>query len=66
MFECQICYEKTSNLKTLPRCKHAFCSDCINEWSQTSDKCPMCRQKFVINPVPLDRDLRCLLRLINV
>jgi len=44
--ECSIClnnFELNTIIKTLP-CFHKFHEDCINEWFQHSDICPICKK----------------------
>ena len=44
---CAICYQVYSGLKAfLPTCKHTYCPPCIKEWSQQTNHCPLCKQKF--------------------
>jgi hypothetical protein len=39
--ECPICYE-WKHCETVT-CGHSLCEDCLYEWLEYSDKCPMCR-----------------------
>ena len=39
--ECSICYENHSNITT--RCNHFFCSDCLTQWINNHNNCPICR-----------------------
>ncbi|GKE01969.1 zinc finger, CCHC-type containing protein, partial [Tanacetum coccineum] len=48
--KCPICLEKIrtgDDLKELP-CKHAFHTDCIAPWFQSSNTCPYCRGKLPV------------------
>ena len=46
--ECAICLSKfkdTEFLRLLPKCKHAFHIDCIDNWLGKHSSCPLCRHK---------------------
>ena len=36
---CSICYDSNLMMRCEP-CEHIFCSDCMEMWSQISNKCP--------------------------
>lgn len=40
--ECAICYERGDDIIST-RCKHDFCRQCLNRWSQINRTCPYCR-----------------------
>ncbi|KVH96940.1 Zinc finger, RING/FYVE/PHD-type [Cynara cardunculus var. scolymus] len=40
--ECGICMEMNGKL-VLPKCNHAMCSNCYNDWCTRSLSCPFCR-----------------------
>lgn len=40
---CSICLDTLTNPKTL-RCKHVFCSECIQNALAFSNKCPLCQE----------------------
>ncbi|GAB2268304.1 hypothetical protein Dimus_003275, partial [Dionaea muscipula] len=45
--ECAVClsrFEDIEILRLLPKCKHAFHIDCIDEWLDRHSTCPLCRQ----------------------
>ncbi|KAK3438303.1 hypothetical protein EUGRSUZ_C02915 [Eucalyptus grandis] len=47
--ECAVCinrFEDSETLRLLPRCKHAFHSNCIDQWLKSHSSCPLCRYKF--------------------
>ena len=44
--ECPICSRMMKNKKTLDKCKHSFCKNCIEEAFQHSKKCPLCSQVY--------------------
>ena len=39
--ECVVCFSPTDN--TLPPCDHRVCLECIQQWTEISLHCPMCR-----------------------
>ena len=43
--KCIICYDKFKK-KTKLNCNHSFCTKCIQEWSNSKNTCPICRQIF--------------------
>ncbi|KAF8393408.1 hypothetical protein HHK36_021652 [Tetracentron sinense] len=46
--ECAVClskFEDTEILRLLPKCKHAFHIDCIDQWLENHSSCPLCRLK---------------------
>ncbi|XP_030543079.1 E3 ubiquitin-protein ligase ATL42-like [Rhodamnia argentea] len=47
--ECAVCinkFEDSETLRLLPQCKHAFHSNCIDQWLKSHSSCPLCRDKF--------------------
>eukprot|EP01111_Echinosteliopsis_oligospora_P009206 TRINITY_DN2660_c0_g2_i1.p1 TRINITY_DN2660_c0_g2~~TRINITY_DN2660_c0_g2_i1.p1 ORF type:complete len:401 (-),score=96.39 TRINITY_DN2660_c0_g2_i1:100-1302(-) len=45
--DCGICLDKVNIVKgSLTDCIHIFCFECIHQWSQTSNTCPMCKARF--------------------
>ena len=40
--ECSICLGDVTNEKTLDKCGHSFCADCIDESFKYKKKCPLC------------------------
>lgn len=42
---CIICLNSYQK-KTKIFCGHTFCNECIVNWSEKSDKCPICRRSF--------------------
>ena len=49
--QCQVCLEEVEVgrlMKQLDcRCRHFFCSGCINQWFANHKTCPICRHVFV-------------------
>lgn len=46
--ECAVClsrFEDIEILRLLPKCKHAFHIDCIDQWLEKHSSCPLCRHK---------------------
>ncbi|KAL4589607.1 hypothetical protein LXL04_002515 [Taraxacum kok-saghyz] len=46
--ECSICLSKFEDieiLRLLPKCKHAFHIDCVDQWLEKHSGCPLCRCK---------------------
>ncbi|XP_023740450.1 E3 ubiquitin-protein ligase ATL42 [Lactuca sativa] len=46
--ECSICLSKFEDieiLRLLPKCKHAFHIDCVDQWLEQHSGCPLCRCK---------------------
>ncbi|XP_050208573.1 E3 ubiquitin-protein ligase ATL42-like [Mercurialis annua] len=47
--ECAVCLSKFEDieiLRLLPKCKHAFHVNCIDQWLENHSSCPLCRYKF--------------------
>ena len=42
--DCPICLTRVDDRAYTDPCLHEFCLFCIEKWSQTSNKCPLCRQ----------------------
>ncbi|KAJ8528276.1 hypothetical protein K7X08_021968 [Anisodus acutangulus] len=46
--ECAVClsrFEDVEILRLLPKCKHAFHINCIDQWLEKHSSCPLCRHK---------------------
>jgi len=41
--ECPICLDKNDKLWVTTKCNHRFHGDCLNEWINISNTCPICR-----------------------
>jgi hypothetical protein len=44
---CGICLDDITDQGKINSCEHQFCFTCIKTWSDTSNTCPMCRERFV-------------------
>ncbi|KZV52335.1 hypothetical protein F511_38597 [Dorcoceras hygrometricum] len=47
--ECAVClakFEEVEMLRLLPKCKHAFHIDCIDQWLEKHSTCPLCRRRI--------------------
>ncbi|XP_058114513.1 E3 ubiquitin-protein ligase ATL42-like [Magnolia sinica] len=50
--ECSVClskFEDTEILRLLPKCKHAFHINCVDQWLESHSSCPLCRCKVNAN-----------------
>lgn len=45
---CPICMEPISNKQVLPKCKHQFCTPCINKAMKYKPACPVCLTSYGI------------------
>ena len=43
---CTICLEEVTNKAILNNCCHEYCYDCIKQWSDSSNLCPLCKKSF--------------------
>ena len=44
--ECDICCFTIEELANPDGCNHDFCKNCLIEWSQRSEKCPICKTVY--------------------
>jgi len=46
--KCAVCLESLSGLDSgkLKECEHMFCFDCIQQWANVTNKCPLCKVVF--------------------
>jgi len=50
---CAICLDRVSRASLIDSCAHAFCLDCITQWSSRAHVCPLCKRAFsTINGAP--------------
>ena len=40
--DCPICLEQVNEPRETAKCKHVFCSKCIERWCEKHKTCPMC------------------------
>ena len=75
VMECCICFEEpsASDVATIDGCAHKFCINCVTQWGESSNQCPLCRTRFtsiqseggVLHQVP-DRRLTVAIRLADI
>ena len=41
---CSICLQPLNEEKTITNCNHTFCTSCIDQWFNTGNNCPICRE----------------------
>lgn len=54
--ECAVClsaFDDSEFLRLLPKCKHAFHTECIDQWLENNSSCPLCRYKVEIEDLAL-------------
>jgi len=45
--DCSICLSEINSIVAkLDCCSHVFCFDCIKEWSNVANECPLCKNRF--------------------
>lgn len=42
--QCCICLEEKTLIET--KCKHKFCNNCITDWTNKKNNCPLCRKSI--------------------
>ena len=42
--ECSICFENIDDITKLNKCEHIFHHNCIKEWTELNQSCPICRE----------------------
>ncbi|KAF7144359.1 hypothetical protein RHSIM_Rhsim05G0043200 [Rhododendron simsii] len=61
--ECAVClskFEDVEVLRLLPKCRHAFHIDCVDQWLQNHSSCPLCRQRISVEDLTYSNSLRFL------
>ena len=43
---CSICLDTINKTTRLDCCEHEFCKECIDQWAQFSNECPLCKEQF--------------------
>ncbi|KAL6974437.1 RING-type E3 ubiquitin transferase [Sarracenia purpurea var. burkii] len=54
--ECSVClsrFEDIEILRLLPKCKHAFHINCVDQWLEKHSSCPLCRRKVSADDLAL-------------
>ncbi len=52
--ECCICHEAVRKPAIVLECSHIFCEDCLQEWLDRENTCPLCRRRTQsLNPIPV-------------
>ena len=44
LHSCSVCFEPSENTPVF--CSHVTCKKCLDEWSQKSNTCPVCRRNL--------------------
>ena len=44
--KCTICIEKVVELSKPNKCNHVFCFQCLVEWSNVTNRCPLCKVEY--------------------
>lgn len=50
--QCAVClaeFEEVEILRLLPKCKHGFHIQCVDQWLEHHSTCPLCRQKISVD-----------------
>ncbi|KAF7143200.1 hypothetical protein RHSIM_Rhsim05G0043300 [Rhododendron simsii] len=61
--ECAVClskFEDVEVLRLLPKCKHAFHINCVDQWLENHSSCPLCRQKISVDDLTYSNSMRFL------
>ncbi|CAG2108712.1 unnamed protein product, partial [Medioppia subpectinata] len=65
--KCPICCSVLEEAVQAPDCEHTFCNDCINEWLQRQNNCPVDRQPLNSGDLkPAPRVLRNFLAKLDI
>jgi len=64
---CPICSAVLEDPRLAPECEHAFCADCIHEWLNRQQTCPVDRRSITIAELkPVPRILKNLLSRLEI
>lgn len=44
---CNICFENIDSFGLI-NCGHLFCDECIRNWAEETNACPLCRKEFAV------------------
>ncbi len=44
--QCSICFSAPQIDKSCPPCGHVFCCQCLTEWNNYGETCPVCKNEF--------------------
>ncbi|KAE9448663.1 hypothetical protein C3L33_19426, partial [Rhododendron williamsianum] len=61
--ECAVClskFEDVEVLRLLPKCKHAFHINCVDQWLENHSSCPLCRQKISVDDLTYSNSMRLI------
>ncbi|KAI8553824.1 hypothetical protein RHMOL_Rhmol05G0046200 [Rhododendron molle] len=61
--ECAVClskFEDVEVLRLLPKCKHAFHINCVDQWLESHSSCPLCRQRISVEDLAGSNSSRVL------
>ncbi|XP_058213772.1 putative RING-H2 finger protein ATL12 [Rhododendron vialii] len=61
--ECAVClskFEDVEVLRLLPKCKHAFHINCVDQWLESHSSCPLCRQRISVEDLTGSNSSRVL------
>ena len=55
--DCTICLSNEINSGELftNNCNHTFCRECLEQWLEYSNVCPLCRESNPTNPLELNK-----------
>jgi hypothetical protein len=43
---CSICLDRVTIQGKMDSCAHLFCFDCVRQWAEKENTCPLCKQRF--------------------
>ncbi len=59
--ECAVCLASPQVNKSFPPCGHTFCYECIDRWCNTTNDCPICKQKILLFKHSEGREVKYIL-----
>lgn len=45
LIQCNVCFDKIHTYGLI-NCGHIYCFNCISNWANQTNRCPLCKQKF--------------------